>query len=115
MNWQDLVLTAGSLFFCVALLPTVFNEGAVVPRFTSVTTALWLVVFAVTQWTLDLRLAPICEFVCAGLWTFIAVDRAPAPPIEKWYPRPPADGGVEFVEFIEDGFRIKYVCGDQPE
>jgi hypothetical protein len=77
MNWQDLLLTAGSLFFTLALLPTIYDHTARVPRFTSVPTALWLVVFAITQWTLGLRLAPACELVCAGCWSFIAWRRAP--------------------------------------
>jgi len=86
VNWQDLILTAGSLFFCLALLPTVYDRSARVPRFTSVTTAFWLVVFAAVQWTLDLRLAPACEAVCAGLWVFIAVRRAPASKLLTGYP-----------------------------
>jgi hypothetical protein len=83
MSWQDLVLTAGSLFFSIALLPTVLDRSARVPRATSLTTAFWLVVFAATQWTLDLRMAPIFEVACAGCWLFIAARRAPAAP-----PRP---------------------------
>lgn len=77
MNWQDLVLSAGSIFFCLALLPTVTDRRAAVPRFTSVTTALWLLVFAATQATMGLRIAPICEAFCAALWAWITVSRAP--------------------------------------
>lgn len=75
MIWQDAILTAGSVFFCLALIPTLRDRTASIPRFTSVTTALWLVAFAATQVTLGLRLAPVCEVVCAGCWAFIALRR----------------------------------------
>lgn len=72
MIWQDVVFSLGSIFFCVALIPTLRDRHARVPLFTSLTTAFWLVAFAAAQVTLGCLLAPACEMVCTFLWLLIA-------------------------------------------
>lgn len=79
MIWQDWVFTTGTLFFTVALIPTAIDERTIMPRYKSAPTAFWLAIFAVTQWTLGMRVAPICEVLCAACWAFIAWRRAPRP------------------------------------
>ncbi len=78
MIWQDAVFAAGSAVFLAALLPTVVDSNAAVPRRTSLPTAITLVGFAVAQWSFGCRWAPCFELVTAGLWAWIAWRRAPS-------------------------------------
>ena len=78
MIWQDVVFAAGSVFFAISLLPTVFDRTAAVPRITSIPTAGTLVGFAVAQWSLGCRWAPCFELLTAAVWAWIAWRRAGA-------------------------------------
>ena len=73
MIWQDVVMTVGSAFFTITLIPTAIDPRTRMPRYKSAPTAFWLGVFAVAQWTLGLRLAPVCEVVCAVCWLSLAL------------------------------------------
>lgn len=75
MRWQDLVFTAGSVMFCVTLVP-MLRAKTPPPLISSVPIALGLYVFAVTYLTLGFVLAPAIELVQAGLWTALAAQRA---------------------------------------
>lgn len=77
-------MTVGSVFFTVTLIPTAMDTRTRMPRYKSGPTAFWLVVFAFAQWTLGLRVAPVCEVVCALCWAFIAWRRA-IPDERPWW------------------------------
>lgn len=77
MIWQDWVLSVGSAFFVATLVPACRARSTAVPRWTSVPTATILVAFALTQWTLGLRVAPALEILTAAGWAFLALRRAP--------------------------------------
>jgi hypothetical protein len=77
MIWQDYVFTAGTVFFTATLIPTALDERTAMPRYKSAPTAAILLVFAATQATLGMVVAPACEVACALCWGFIAWRRAP--------------------------------------
>lgn len=68
--WQDVVLTAGSIAFLIALFPTIFGPAKPAP-FTSLLTGSVLLAFAVTYGTLDLRFATITTTATGLAWLVI--------------------------------------------
>lgn len=74
-SWQDFVLSTCGTFFCAALLPTLRNPFARIPRKTSVSTALGLAVVAVTYASLGLLYSTLVQALCAGMWAYLAVAR----------------------------------------
>lgn len=72
--WQDAVLTAGSLVFMLALLPSVLGEDKPAP-WTSLTTAATLYVFAGVDMTLGLTFTALTTAGTATLWATLLVQR----------------------------------------
>ena len=75
-SWQDWVFGVGSTFFTLALVPTLLDEGSSVPLWTSIPTAVFLYIFAVTKWTLKLRLATLAEATTGTAWVLVAIFRS---------------------------------------
>lgn len=73
MNWQDLILTAGSVVFLFALLPTIV--GPTKPaKSTSATTGIVLLVFAATYLTLDLYFTAAMTAMTGAAWLLILIQ-----------------------------------------
>lgn len=73
MTIQDFVLSAGSMIFIIALLPTVFS--ATKPAITtSLLTGSTLAVFAATYQTLGFTYACLTTAASAALWIVIAAQ-----------------------------------------
>lgn len=72
--WQDIVFTAGSLVFIVALARMVLATDKP-PLFSSVSTGLTLAAFAVCYGTLGLPFACATTALSALLWLTLAVQR----------------------------------------
>lgn len=66
MIWQDAVFTVGSLVFATALWPTVRDPRALVPRTSSVPTAVALACYVPTELSLGLRVAPVLTLFTPG-------------------------------------------------
>lgn len=77
MVWQDFVLSAASIYFGAAQLPTLLDSDSMVPRVTSVVTAIGLAVIAVTYWTLSLTFSAGGALFTAAVWAAIGTWRAP--------------------------------------
>lgn len=76
MSWQDVVFTVGNVFFAVALVPTLRDRRARVPRSTSLPNAIVLATFVVPEVTLGLiGTATMSAFMALG-WAAIARFRA---------------------------------------
>lgn len=74
MNWQDYVLSAGSLVFAVALIPSITSKNK--PSiFTSSITVVVLLVFALVYLSLSLLFAAATVFVTSILWAVLAVQK----------------------------------------
>jgi len=72
--WQDIVLTAGSMVFIIALLPSVFS-AAKPAAMTSLMTGTVLAIFAVTYTTLDLWFAAGTTAITSITW-FVLLGQA---------------------------------------
>jgi len=68
-TWQDWVIMVGQLVFLVALLPSVFTADKP-NRWSSLLTALVIVAFGVTYWTLDMYFS-VASSAALGLVWFI--------------------------------------------
>lgn len=74
MIWQDLVLAAGSLFFFIALLPSIFSAKK--PHWaSSLITGSILIVFSVVDVTLGLYYAAGMNVLSAVAWFVLFVQR----------------------------------------
>jgi hypothetical protein len=73
IDWQDLVLTAGSVVFLAALIPTILGPDKPA-RSTSASTGSVLLVFAATYLTLDLYFAASVTALTALAWLTIFVQ-----------------------------------------
>lgn len=73
--WQDFVMTVGAFVFAALLVPTLRDPSAEIPRITSLPTAVTLVVFSFTFFTLDLYLSSIANLLTAAGWFLIAFYR----------------------------------------
>lgn len=82
MTWQDIVLSSAGAVFCAGIVPIVRDGRARVSRKASVPTAATLIAVAVAHATLGLYWTCITEAVCAGLWTHVAIFRAPGKPVD---------------------------------
>ncbi len=75
--WQDYVFASGGAFFAAATIPMLRNRDTVIPRSSSVPTALFLWVFVVTHYSLDLYWASATESLSASMWTALVFLRGP--------------------------------------
>lgn len=74
MPWQDLVLTAGSWVFIIALIPTL--RGKEKPQVsTSVVTGCILVVYSVVYSTLELWISVLSTAALALTWFALAAQK----------------------------------------
>jgi len=76
MSWQDAVFSTGGAFFCMALLPILKSKEARLPRTSSIPTAVFIGLFAVTHYSLGLYWATFTEACSAGCWAYIAWRKA---------------------------------------
>ena len=74
MTWQDIVLSAGSWIFTIALLPSIFGKDKP-PLFTSVLTGTILVIFAAVYFTLHLWFSVVSASVLALGWLILAAQK----------------------------------------
>lgn len=73
IDWQDLVLTAGTVVFLVALIPTII--GAAKPAcLTSASTGAVLLLFAATYLTLSLYFTAVVTALTGVAWLTIFVQ-----------------------------------------
>ena len=74
MSWQDIVLSAGSWIFVIALTPAIRAKEKP-PLSTSLMTGTILVVFAVTYATLALWLSVVSTGLVAAAWFTLAIQK----------------------------------------
>ena len=70
MIWQDAILTAGSVVFLIALIPTALGPSKPA-RATSALTGTVLLIFAVTYLTLNLNFAAAVTGLTGATWLMI--------------------------------------------
>lgn len=79
MPWQDLVLTAASIVFSVALVPQIYygfkKKSGPIKFQTSVPTFVGLYVVALTYYTLNLYFATATAFAAGTLWFILFLQR----------------------------------------
>lgn len=74
MQWQDWVLSIGSCFFTIALIPSVIGRDK--PAFsTSLSTGFVLIVFAAVYFTLALWIATFTTTLNAVVWLTLAYQK----------------------------------------
>ena len=74
MEWQDIVLSAGSWLFAIALIPSVLSKDK--PALSSsLMTGGVLLVFAVTYMTLSLWSASVSTLLVSGMWLTLAIQK----------------------------------------
>lgn len=77
-NWQDIVLSIGSVVFLAALIPSVVGKDK--PAFTtSLLTGCVLVVFTITYASLSLKYTTLATGLSALLWLILADQKAKQP------------------------------------
>lgn len=74
-HWQDIVIAIGSFIFAVALIPSILSKEDKPALWTSVTTGLVLIVFAVTYASLTLWYATFTTSLAATLWIVLALQK----------------------------------------
>ncbi|MFI5271109.1 MAG: hypothetical protein ACHQT9_03635 [Candidatus Saccharimonadales bacterium] len=72
-HWQDIVLAIGSLLFSVALVPSIISKEKPAV-WTSITTTLVLLTFAVVYASLKLWYATFTITINALFWTILAIQ-----------------------------------------
>lgn len=72
--WQDLIFTAGSIIFALALMPSILGPHKPALA-SSITTASVLYVFAATYLTLDLIFSAVATFTTGAMWTALAIQK----------------------------------------
>lgn len=73
-NWQDIVLTLGSIVFLLALVPSIKSKDKPAVA-TSIMTGLVLFVFAATYTTLHLWFSAATTALTGVLWLVLAVQK----------------------------------------
>lgn len=73
--WQDIILTAGSVIFLIALFPSLLNKKAKPAILTSLLTGLVLLVYAVVYASLSLWFSVITTVATAALWFTLATQK----------------------------------------
>ena len=77
MVWQDFVFLAVNFILALVLIPTLRDEEASIPIWTSVPTTLILYLYFGTFLSMDLQLSALGAALTAVIWTFIAIYRRP--------------------------------------
>lgn len=74
MKWQDAILSFGSIFFTLALIPTI--RAAEKPALvSSIMTALFLLSFVVVDFSLGLPVAAVLTVTTAVAWLILAAQK----------------------------------------
>lgn len=73
-SWQDIVLSAGSLIFAFALLPSVFSPNKP-SLWTSLSTGIVLAIFTIVYASLSLWYAVTTTALTAVLWLILAFQK----------------------------------------
>lgn len=73
--WQDYVFTSGGLFFFCSLIPMLRNPATQVPRTSSVGTAAFLFLFAISFASLGHWMSACTQTLVALGWTGLAIWR----------------------------------------
>ena len=74
MVWQDIVISLGTFFFGLALIPSLISKDK--PAFkTSVMTAFILFVMVITYATLGLWMASAMNIIMCILWSTLAIQK----------------------------------------
>jgi len=72
-NWQDLVLSGGTLVLAGALLPSIFSKHK--PSvYTSISTGTILGLFAFVYFSLHMWFAAATTLITCGLWVTLAIQ-----------------------------------------
>lgn len=74
MLWRDLILTGGSLFFIIALIPAVFSKDKP-PLFTSVMTGIILIIFSFVYASLSFWFSTATTLATGILWLVLAIQK----------------------------------------
>lgn len=74
MQWQDALLSTGSIIFIIALLPSVFGKHKPAVA-TSVMTSTVLVTYVVAYSSLKLWFAATLTMATAALWCLLALQQ----------------------------------------
>ena len=72
--WQDLIFSIGSWIFTIALIPSIISKDKP-NRITCFMTAIILVVFSYTYYTMGLLLGALSSFVTALCWVILFVQK----------------------------------------
>ena len=75
MAWQDYILTAGSILFIVALLPSVFSKDKPALK-TSLLTGTILAIFAFTYASLSLWFTTITTALASITWFILVYQKS---------------------------------------
>ncbi|MDP9211836.1 MAG: hypothetical protein M3N59_01005 [bacterium] len=74
MSWQDIVLSAGSVMFIIALVPSILSRDKPAMA-TSLMTSLVLIGFTVTYASLELWFTTIITIITVALWLTLFVQK----------------------------------------
>jgi len=96
--WQDVVLAFGSFIGISTKMYALWDSKTVWTRRSSITNAVFYVPSIIAFWTLDLYLTFFTTVVNLGIWTGIAIFRAPG--CEDWIGR---RNGEPYLSFMNDG------------
>jgi hypothetical protein len=75
-KWQDVVLSAGNIFFCFTLIPALRHPGRP-PLMTCIPTGLALVIGGIVFATLHLWLTALTQAISGLQWLALACKRSP--------------------------------------
>lgn len=75
MNWQDIVLTGGNIFFIIALFPSILSKNKPALA-TSLLTGGTLLVFTFTFFTLSLWFTTVATLTSCLMWFTLAFQVA---------------------------------------
>lgn len=97
-RWQDYVFMVGGFVLTFTLLPTILSKQALVPRWTSVTSATVVFSFACTFLYMSLHLSFIGNFINFLAWSYIALYRG-------------VDINGEFTNSFKQSFTTQKIVG----
>ena len=91
MTWQDIVLSAGSWVFLIALFPSIFGKDKP-PKFTSFLTGFILAVYVFVYASLHLWLAMFSTILMSAAWLTLGVQKWKMGALDSRLPASPAGG-----------------------
>ena len=91
MTWQDIVLSAGSWVFLIALFPSIFGKDKP-PKSTSFLTGFILAVYVFVYASLHLWLAMFSTILMSAAWLTLGVQKWKMGALDSRLPASPAGG-----------------------